>query len=124
MLSGALDLAVGPGPAFEDLETAAPEDAAWREKPAVGTKEFLNICRLEISNVLAGGGLRALILQKAGNLEDANWSYGDSCGPHGILKYVRPVQIISSGAVELAGGHRICRNLKAGGPEKVKWLCM
>ena len=73
----------------------------------MGTKEFLNICRLDISNVLAGGGLQALILQKAGNPEDANWSYGDSCGPHGthgILKYVRSVQIISSGVVELAGG--------------------
>ena len=61
---------------------------------------------------------------KAGNPEDANWSYGDSCGPHGMLKYVRSVHIISSGAVELAGGHSICRNLKAGGPEKVKWLCI
>ena len=77
-----------------------------------------------MSNVLAGGGLQALIFQKAGNPEDANCSYGNSCGPHGMLKYVRSVQMISSGAVELAGVHRICRNLKAGGPEKVKWLCI
>ena len=39
---------------------------------------------------------------KAGNPEDANWSYGDGCGPHGILKYVRSVQIVSSGAMEPA----------------------
>ena len=42
------------------------------------------------------------IFFKAGNPEDANWSYGDGCGPHGILKYVRSVQINSSGAVEPA----------------------
>ena len=50
----------GPCDTFEDLETGAPEDAAWREKPALGTKEYLNICRLAISNVLAGGLLQAL----------------------------------------------------------------
>ena len=42
------------------------------------------------------------ILIQAGNPEDANWSYGDGCGPHGILKYVRSVQISSSGAMEPA----------------------
>ena len=50
----------GPFATFEDLETGAPEDATWRQKPAVGNKECLNIRRLEISNVLAGGGLQAL----------------------------------------------------------------
>ena len=48
----------GPCGTFEDLETGAPEDAARREKPAVGNKEYLNSCRLAISNVLAGGGLQ------------------------------------------------------------------
>ena len=42
------------------------------------------------------------IFFKAGNPEDANWSYGDGSGPHGILKYVRSVQISSSGAMEPA----------------------
>ena len=42
------------------------------------------------------------IFLEAGDPEDANWSYGDGCGPHEMLKYVRSVQIISSGAVEPA----------------------
>ena len=46
-------------------------------------------------------------ISKAGNPKNANCSYGNSCGPHGILKYVRSVQMISSGAVELAGAMQL-----------------
>ena len=64
------------------------------------------------------------IFFKAGHPEDANWSYGDGCGPHGILKYVRSVQIVSSGAMEPAAVPLECLQRRMlGGPEDAKWSC-